>query len=54
MELDNDYIGYIPDKEAYALGGYQVWTGFHSLVAERTGERLVDEAVQLLSSLRHG
>ena len=54
VELANDYIGYIPDEEAYALGGYQVWTGFHSLVAKGTGERIVDEAVRLLSSLRDG
>jgi len=51
VELANDYIGYIPDKEAYDLGGYQVWTGFHSFVARGTGERMVEEALQLLSSL---
>ena len=49
--LANDYIGYIPDAEAYELGGYQLWTGFHSLVDEGTGERLVDEAVEMLREL---
>ena len=26
-ELSNDWIGYLPDREAHELGGYQVWTG---------------------------
>ncbi len=47
----NDYIGYIPDSEAYELGGYQVWTGLHSFVARGTGEMIVDEAVKLLEEL---
>jgi len=52
VELANDNVGYTPDSPAYDLGGYQVWTGFHSLVARGTGEMIVDQAVQLLSSLR--
>ena len=51
--LANDYIGYVPDKEAFELGGYQIWTGFHSFVAKGTGEMMVKEAVQLLSELEH-
>jgi neutral ceramidase len=51
VELANDYIGYIPDEEGYRLGGYQVWTGFHSFVEEGTGEAIVDEAVKMLASL---
>ena len=35
------------------LGGYQVWTGFHSFVAKGTGEMMVKEAVQLLSELEN-
>jgi len=50
--LANDYIGYIPDEPAYALGGYQVWTGLHSMVEKGTGERLADTAVELLETLR--
>jgi neutral ceramidase len=50
----NDYIGYIPDREAYALGGYQVWTGFHSFVAQGTGELIVEEALRLLEELKAG
>lgn len=48
----NDYIGYIPDEQAYDLGGYQVWTGFHSFVERGTGELLVREAVKLLEQLK--
>ncbi len=50
-ELSNDWIGYLPDREAHELGGYQVWTGFHSYAEPGTGERLVDEAVGMLREL---
>jgi len=33
------------------LGGYQVWTGFHSYVEKGTGETIVEKTVQMLSSL---
>jgi neutral ceramidase len=52
IALANDYIGYIPDKQAYDLGGYQVWTGFHSLVERGTGEAIVDEAVRILEEIK--
>jgi len=45
----NGYIGYIPDREAYDLGGYQVWTGVHSFVAKGTGEAIVEESLRLLN-----
>ncbi len=51
IELANDWIGYVPDAEAFDLGGYQVWTGFHSYVARGTGERLVEEVLQLLAEV---
>ncbi len=47
----NDCVGYIPDSEAYDLGGYQLWTGFHSLVERGTGERMVEGALELLEEL---
>jgi len=47
----NDYIGYIPDAPAYELGGYQVWTGFHSHLEKGTGEAIVDAAIELLEEL---
>jgi hypothetical protein len=51
VELTNDWIGYLPDREAHRLGGYQVWTGFHSYAEPGTGERMVDEAVKMLEKL---
>lgn len=51
-ELANDWIGYVPDQDAFKLGGYQVWTGFHSYCEPGTGERIVDAAVEMLNALR--
>jgi hypothetical protein len=51
VELANDWIGYLPDAEAYKLGGYQVWTGLHSYAEPGTGERIVDQTVKLLEEL---
>jgi hypothetical protein len=50
-ELANDWIGYLPDLDAHKLGGYQVWTGYHSFAEPGTGERMVDAVVQLLQEL---
>jgi hypothetical protein len=50
-ELANDWIGYLPDKKAFDLGGYQTWTGLHSFADRDTGERMVDAAVQMLEEL---
>ena len=50
-ELANDWIGYLPDREAFALGGYQTWTGLHSDAEPGTGERIVKEAVGMLNKL---
>jgi neutral ceramidase len=50
-ELSNDWIGYVPNREAYQAGGYQVWTGFHSYVEAGTGERIVDTAVEMLKEM---
>ena len=51
-ELANDWIGYVPDADAFKLGGYQVWTGFHSYCEPGTGERIVDAAIEMLNELR--
>lgn len=50
-ELANDYVGYLPDRRAFALGGYQTWAGLHSFAEPGTGERVVDEVVKLLEEL---
>ncbi len=51
FELAGDYVGYIPDKEAFDKGGYQVWTGLHSFVERGTGELIVEHAIKLLEGL---
>jgi neutral ceramidase len=50
-ELANDWIGYLPDKNGFELGGYQTWMGLHSYAAVGTGERVVDAVVGLLDEL---
>ena len=51
-ELANDWIGYLPNLEGHKLGGYQVWTGFHSYAEPGTGERIADEIVAMLKELK--
>jgi putative membrane-bound dehydrogenase-like protein len=50
-ELANDWIGYLPNRDGHARGGYQTWTGFHSYCEPGTGERAADEAVKMLEEL---
>jgi neutral ceramidase len=50
-ELSNDWIGYVGDREAYDLGGYQLWMGLHSYCEPDTGERIVDQVVDMLNEL---
>lgn len=50
-ELANDWIGYLPDRQAFTLGGYQTWTGLHSFTEVGTGERVVDEIVAVLQKV---
>ncbi len=51
VSLANDWMGYLPDREAHTLGGYQTWMGFHSYAEEGTGERMVDECIGMLQQL---
>jgi hypothetical protein len=51
LGLANGEIGYIPDRAAYDLGGYQLWAGWHSHLAPGSGEALVDQAVEMLHEL---
>lgn len=50
-ELANDWIGYLPDRQAFELGGYQTWTGLHSYVEPGTGEAVVDRTIEILNEL---
>jgi len=59
--LANAYLGYIPDRKAYADGGYQTWAAWQSAMEVGTGEAIVDKAVAMLDELydaappqRHG
>lgn len=51
VSLANDWMGYLPDREAHTLGGYQTWMGLHSYAEEGTGERMVDESIRMLRQL---
>ena len=51
-ELANDWIGYLPDREAHKLGGYQTWMGLHSYAEEGTGERIADKIVKMLKEIK--
>lgn len=51
FNLSNDWIGYLPDQEAFRLGGYQIWMGLHSYVEAGTGERVVEEVLAMLNEL---
>jgi len=53
FELANDYVGYIPDRQGFDRGGYQVWTGLHSFLERGAGEAIVSAAILLLDRL-HG
>jgi hypothetical protein len=50
-ELANDWIGYLPDREAHRLGGYQTWMGFQSFAEPGTGERMADDVIKMLNDL---
>ena len=52
--LANGTIGYVGDREAYELGGYQLWAGMHSPSAPGTGEALVEQALEMLQELYAG
>lgn len=49
--LTNDYVGYLPDRTGFDLGGYQTWAGLHSFSEVGTGEMVVEESLKLLQSL---
>jgi hypothetical protein len=50
-ELANDWIGYLPDRRGFELGGYQTWMGLHSFTELGTGEAVVEEIVRMLREL---
>jgi hypothetical protein len=46
IELANEDIGYVPNREAYPQGAYEPVS---SRIAEGSGEMLVDAAIRLLT-----
>ncbi|NUQ02156.1 MAG: hypothetical protein HUU35_20095, partial [Armatimonadetes bacterium] len=46
--LANGTVGYVGDRDAYRLGGYQLWAGWHSPAEPGTGEALVEQALAML------
>jgi len=48
VELANDYVGYIPTREAFEQGGYEVLDARSSKVGPDAGEIVVEECVKLL------
>ncbi len=50
-ELANDWVGYLPNREAHELGGYQTWMGLHSYAEPGIGERIADDVVGMLEEL---
>jgi hypothetical protein len=53
-ELANDWIGYLPDREAHQLGGYQTWMGLHSYAEIGTGEKMADAVIAMLQEMAAG
>lgn len=51
--LANGTLGYVGDIDAYTLGGYQLWAGWHSLSEPGTGEAMVEQVLAMLDEL-HG
>ena len=49
IELANDSLGYIPTKQAFAEGSYEI---VNSQVEPGTGEKLVEAAIGLLKELQ--
>ncbi|MEM1515543.1 MAG: neutral/alkaline non-lysosomal ceramidase N-terminal domain-containing protein [Candidatus Bathyarchaeia archaeon] len=52
VELANDCIGYIPTSEAFEQGGYETWLATSSRVAPGSGERIVQEILNMLNMLK--
>lgn len=50
-ELCNDIIGYIPTLEAFGQGGYETFRSRWARVTPGSGEKIVDELVEMLGGL---
>ncbi len=50
----NGYVGYIPTRESFAQGGYEVNPALTSRVAPESGELVVEALVALADKMKHG
>lgn len=50
-ELCNDIVGYIPTFEAFKQGGYETFRSRWARVAPGSGEKLVDELLEMLGEI---
>ena len=51
IELANDYRGYIPTEDAFAVGGYETWRAKSSYLEKGAAPKLVRSAVGQLEKL---
>jgi neutral ceramidase len=50
-ELCNDIIGYIPTLEAFQQGGYETFRSRWARVVPGSGEKLVEELMEMLGEV---
>lgn len=51
IELANDYIGYVPTRQAFDEGGYETWFARSSQLVPETGDLMMETALRLLTAL---
>ena len=51
IELANDYRGYIPNRGAFDLGGYETWRAKSSYLKEQAAPKMVATVLHLLGKL---
>lgn len=51
VELANDWVGYVPTKQAFRYGGYQTWDAWSSKFAPDAGKLIVDRSLNLLNKI---
>ena len=52
VELANDCVGYIPTRAAFKEGGYETLNARSSKVAAEAGELIVENALNMLETLK--
>jgi hypothetical protein len=52
IELANDYRGYFPNADAYALGGYETWRARSAFATKGAAEEMLETGLKLLNELK--